>query len=215
MVIAWHNLAQWAFLSAGIALVGCGGQAKSESGDQGEAVECEYEGETYKPGDDFPASDGCNTCTCGDDGSVACTLVDCHPTRCDYGGSSYELFEMFPAGDGCNMCICHETGVTCGTAPCERCDTIENEYASLSEAAKRCSPDIDIEQCTVSVSIGLACACPSFVNPANADAIEELESVSAEYRDSDCSTGVVCGQCLVPERGMCSPAGVCVDVFPQ
>jgi len=215
MPSVWHNLAQWTLLSAGIVLGGCGGQAKSESGDQGDAVECEYDGQTYRPGDDFPDSDGCNTCTCGEDGNVGCTLVDCPPIRCDYGGSSYELFERFPAGDGCNTCICHETGITCGTAPCLRCDTIEDEYEGLRDAAKRCNPDIDVEQCTQSLSIGLACSCPSFVNPENADAIAELESATAEYQGSDCSNGIVCGMCAVPVRGACSAAGLCEDLLTE
>ena len=215
MPIGWHNLAQWTILSAGIALVGCGGQAKSDSSDTGDGVECEYEGQTYEPGDDFPAADGCNSCTCGEDGLVGCTLVDCPPSGCEYDGNTYDLYERFPAGDACNTCICTEVGVTCETAPCERCDAIENEAAALRDAAKRCNPDIDVEQCTQSISIGLACSCPSFVNPENADAIAELESAQTEYQDSDCSSGVVCGACLVPVRGVCSAAGVCEDVPPQ
>lgn len=42
---------------------------------------CRYEGQTYQPGDTFPASDGCNTCGCSADGLVACTLRAC---ACDY-----------------------------------------------------------------------------------------------------------------------------------
>jgi hypothetical protein len=32
-----------------------------------------------KPGESFPAADGCNTCTCGMDGVLGCTLLDCEP----------------------------------------------------------------------------------------------------------------------------------------
>jgi hypothetical protein len=38
---------------------------------------CEYEGERYEAGETFPAGDGCNTCSCTDDGFVACTLMAC------------------------------------------------------------------------------------------------------------------------------------------
>jgi hypothetical protein len=38
---------------------------------------CEWRGETYQRGESFPAGDGCNTCHCGDDGQVSCTLVAC------------------------------------------------------------------------------------------------------------------------------------------
>jgi hypothetical protein len=38
---------------------------------------CLYGGATYKPGDTFPATDGCNTCSCGADGAVGCTKKAC------------------------------------------------------------------------------------------------------------------------------------------
>lgn len=38
---------------------------------------CTYDGNTYTAGQTFPATDGCNTCTCLDDGSVACTEIAC------------------------------------------------------------------------------------------------------------------------------------------
>lgn len=38
---------------------------------------CAYDGETYSPGDSFPSTDGCNTCTCGSTGSVGCTKRAC------------------------------------------------------------------------------------------------------------------------------------------
>lgn len=38
---------------------------------------CFYEGKEYKNGDGFKASDGCNSCSCGDNGQVACTLMYC------------------------------------------------------------------------------------------------------------------------------------------
>jgi hypothetical protein len=38
---------------------------------------CEYGGVTYAVGDSFPAEDGCNTCTCTEDGVWACTMMAC------------------------------------------------------------------------------------------------------------------------------------------
>ncbi len=43
---------------------------------------CSYAGNTYSAGDTFPSTDGCNTCTCGDDGSVSCGQNAC---ACDPG----------------------------------------------------------------------------------------------------------------------------------
>ncbi|MDB4938265.1 MAG: hypothetical protein JWP87_5237 [Labilithrix sp.] len=41
------------------------------------AVTCSYDGDTYSPGASFPSTDGCNTCSCGTTGSVACTKKAC------------------------------------------------------------------------------------------------------------------------------------------
>lgn len=38
---------------------------------------CERDGITYDVGESFDAGDGCNTCTCDESGSIACTLVEC------------------------------------------------------------------------------------------------------------------------------------------
>jgi Pacifastin inhibitor (LCMII) len=38
---------------------------------------CSYGGQTYQQGDRFESSDGCNTCSCLPDGSVACTEMAC------------------------------------------------------------------------------------------------------------------------------------------
>lgn len=46
-------------------------------------IVCEYDGVNYAPGDSFPATDGCNTCTCMEDGTVACTEMACLPDDCD------------------------------------------------------------------------------------------------------------------------------------
>ena len=38
---------------------------------------CGYAGKTYRSGTTFPSTDGCNTCSCGSSGAVACTLMAC------------------------------------------------------------------------------------------------------------------------------------------
>lgn len=43
---------------------------------------CTYDGTTHAVGESFPSTDGCNTCSCGSDGSVGCTKRACVPT-CD------------------------------------------------------------------------------------------------------------------------------------
>lgn len=38
---------------------------------------CEYKGTQYKAGEEFQSADKCNTCTCMNDGGVACTDMAC------------------------------------------------------------------------------------------------------------------------------------------
>ena len=40
---------------------------------------CEYDGQIYNEGDSFPAADGCNKCSCRENGNVACTKMLCEP----------------------------------------------------------------------------------------------------------------------------------------
>lgn len=70
------------------------GMMPGAAGTDGNGAICEV-------GQSKPAGDGCNTCTCTEDGEWACTLVDCQ--TCTPG-------EMAPAGDGCNTCSCTEDG---------------------------------------------------------------------------------------------------------
>ncbi|AUX40746.1 uncharacterized protein SOCE26_021470 [Sorangium cellulosum] len=84
---------------------------------------CEVDGAVYSPGDSFPASDGCNTCTCTEDGTVACTLMEC-VSSCTYEGVEYPAGASFPASDGCNTCTCDASGsgnVGCTKIACPSC----------------------------------------------------------------------------------------------
>jgi hypothetical protein len=66
---------------------------------------CSYEGKSYRPGDRFPASDGCNTCSCGSDGSIACTLRAC---ACDYTDPTRKWVARSPAQCAAVLFICEE-----------------------------------------------------------------------------------------------------------
>lgn len=84
-------------LAAVLFFAGCGGDA-------GLSGTCAYSGKTYAAGSSFPASDGCNTCSCQADGSVACTERACagsvwlqvNPVQC--GGNPWE--QTTSKGDG-------------------------------------------------------------------------------------------------------------------
>jgi len=52
-----------------------GGGIKTTQKPDGQVAGCFYGGKTYNPGDSF--REDCNTCSCGGNGEVACTLAEC------------------------------------------------------------------------------------------------------------------------------------------
>ncbi len=117
------------FVSLALALLmsACGG---STSDTPGGGVTCEFGGQSYSPGDSFPAGDGCNTCTCGSDGSVGCTMMGCANPGCQYQGQHFSPGQDFPAGDGCNTCTCQAGGdIACTEALCLACSYNGQDYA--------------------------------------------------------------------------------------
>ncbi|MBI4951235.1 MAG: hypothetical protein HY908_04325 [Myxococcales bacterium] len=82
-----------------------------------DAEHCHYGGTTYLPGESFPSTDGCNSCSCTSDGDVACTAMAC--ISCSYGGRVYQAGDTFPRADGCGTCSCHFDGsVSCEATAC-------------------------------------------------------------------------------------------------
>ncbi len=74
---------------------------------------CEEGGRNYALGDQWPCSDGCNTCYCTEDG-VESTLVACVST-CEYEGTTYTAGDEWTCSDGCNTCTCSEDGTVTTT----------------------------------------------------------------------------------------------------
>lgn len=52
------------------------GTACTEHG-KGGGVFCQFMGDVHQVGDQFPAGDNCNTCSCDIDGNVVCTDMGC------------------------------------------------------------------------------------------------------------------------------------------
>jgi hypothetical protein len=82
----------------------------------GGSGDCEYGGKVYNVGDGFPSTDGCNSCSCEEEG-VACTLMAC-ADGCEYDGKHYGYGDSFDSTDGCNTCSCSEEGVACTEMAC-------------------------------------------------------------------------------------------------
>ncbi len=121
---------------------------------------CTVGGVVHQPGDSFPSEDGCNTCSCGEDGAVMCTAMACI-TTCTYDGKLYEVGESFPASDGCNTCTCDADGsVACTEKGCPSCT-----YAGVTYPPGASFPALDgCNTCTCGDdgSVGctkIACLC--------------------------------------------------------
>ena len=64
--------------ACGAAMAGFSVRAEGECPKSGG---CDYNGKHYDAGSAFPSSDGCNSCSCSDNGQVACTLRACAPIK--------------------------------------------------------------------------------------------------------------------------------------
>jgi len=144
-------------LSTGLALglfgllassAGCSGSVQNSAG-------CEYDGKHYAVGDTFPDSDGCNHCSCSEQGGVQCTLVGCLP---DPDGGPYCTFkgQRFAVGqpvsnDGCNSCVCSGSGeIACTEKYCadagSSCDSLVSELKSTLSSVQKCKSAADCGQ---------------------------------------------------------------------
>jgi hypothetical protein len=120
-------------LAMAAVMAGCSGAGLTTTHDAsvpGDAAPgtCSYGGNTYQAGASFKDPFSCNTCHCGADGFVGCTLIYCPsdaasagdwpPPVCAYDGESYQVGASFPSSDGCNTCECSLTGVECTMRLC-------------------------------------------------------------------------------------------------
>jgi hypothetical protein len=74
----------------------------------------------YVVGDTFKSLDGCNDCSCTENG-IACTERACAPGggTCSYDGKTYNEGDSFKSADNCNTCGCQKDGsVTCTLMAC-------------------------------------------------------------------------------------------------
>lgn len=160
-----------ASLVIAVFLPGCGsevtgGGASDPCGSEKDGVAidcfpvCEYGGSTRQAGESFPALDGCNTCTCFEDSTVACTELAC-AEGCEYAGQLYGTGESFPAGDGCNTCTCEVGGfVSCTLAVCGVCSYNGQSYVpgDVFPAGDGCNSCTCLDDGSVACT-DMACAC--------------------------------------------------------
>lgn len=114
----------WLFVLAATS-PGC---ADGEGGDG----ECIYAGDRHAPGAQFLASDGCNTCTCQENGAVVCGAQPC-VAQCLHDGRSYRVGDTFYDALRCNRCSCTTSGTVCTERACNEtlaCSLGEARFAS-------------------------------------------------------------------------------------
>lgn len=78
-------------------------------------IACAYNGERYEAGQSFPAEDGCNTCTCGEDGQIGCTEIACPAAQ---GIDECQVAEDC-LDQGIDTSFCSEGEWACINAQCE------------------------------------------------------------------------------------------------
>lgn len=137
-----HRETPWLWRS--LALVACSLPASAcVDAYVGKVDVCEYEGKDYKLHDKFQAADGCNTCTCEIDGSVACTERACDgsPAMCDekYGCPTDASIPSKPDCDpkyGCPT----DAGSPTGAGSCEYLGTSykEGEFFLTKDGCNNC-----------------------------------------------------------------------------
>jgi hypothetical protein len=176
--MAWAGLA-----GLGVA-AGCG-NTDSQIGFHGGAVN----GEACMPiGATSPASDGCNTCTCGADGKWGCTLKFCD-TPCNNG-------ESRPSPDGCNTCTCMQNQWAC-TA--KACVCTPGETKPAGDGCNTCTCSADHQwACTL---LGCTACTPGQTKPAP-DGCNTC-TCSADGQQWAC-TDIACPVCM---PGQTKPAG--------
>lgn len=119
---------------------------------------------SYQVGDEWDCSDGCNSCSCDEDGQVISTMLGCSPSaNCREGFESHQLGDVWDCSDGCNVCECTEEGIASTDAAClyDNCDVdggLCNEVrpfmewaecadqTCLCEALERCDERFYIEE---------------------------------------------------------------------
>ncbi|MEO6599951.1 MAG: hypothetical protein ABIQ16_08785 [Polyangiaceae bacterium] len=128
---------------------GCSGSVRNPAG-------CDYDGKQYAVGDTFPDKDGCNRCSCSEQGDAQCTLLACvaEPdggAYCSVGEKRYAVGQSVPSADGCNACECMEDGeVACTERGCAEpgpsCDSLVSDMKGTLASVQKCKSAADCGQ---------------------------------------------------------------------
>ena len=181
------------------------GNEKCADGADGASLKCgssAVDEDKCTPGQSFPASDGCNTCTCPDSGKkgeAPCTAMGCgeDPDKCTPG-------ETFEADDGCNTCTCPASGKK-SEAPCT-----EMACVYVPCAGKKCGA-----ACTLCAPGDPDCVESAVLKACNAkgECVSDAPALLGCDMEIECTAG---GENIFPEpEKACAADDECTVVFHQ
>ena len=125
--------------NAGTGNAGTGNAGASSGGAPGSS--CVYQGKSYPAGSSFPASDGCNACTCQSSGMVACTARAC-VNDCSAIGAAYaSVVEKAKVCDPSRTGQCTAVALTNLPCGCTTPVNAENQEALAQLAALEMQAD--------------------------------------------------------------------------
>ncbi|XP_064403941.1 kielin/chordin-like protein isoform X2 [Halichondria panicea] len=170
---------------------------RSPIGTMPSCITCPYEGSTYYPGQSFPASDGCNTCWCGDNGGVSCTRIGCEePTRCSAEPDTGPCRGSNPAY------YYDPLDATCKRFTWGGCGGNDNKYKTVRDCLRSCKPD---SLCLLPTDTGMCRAyIPSYFFNATSGRCEQFGYGGCDGNENRFQNGSECVD-------RCSPGGDYVD----
>jgi hypothetical protein len=171
---------------------------------------CVMDGVRYSPGDSFPSSDGCNSCFCGEDGQVGCTLRFCanlcggiQGLGCSDGQyCSFPVETQCGSGDQTGTCVEQPQACTREFRPVCGCDGVTYGNACTAAAA-----GVSITQegeCDSEPELQVGDTCGGFRAPGGGECASGL---FCQHQ-----AGALCGAADAPGECVLIP-DVCAEIF--
>lgn len=169
----------------------------------------------YKPGETFTADDGCNTCSCGQDGNAACTEKACLPNmnKCT---STQDCSDNYVCsteyGDCLSNCAEGEMCIQVCTGTCvqpkkeeadKTCSVAKKEVQNSMQKMYSCTTDAD---CTL---YSQSCPFLSCGIAIRKDEMQTMQALEQQFFTACKNEPIACAGCIEPGIPVCE-RNVCV-----